>query len=58
LPEAVKAYQPGDEININFEEGIVLVGNKSFNFAALPEKLMNIFKAKGLVNFIKENSVQ
>ncbi|MFA5418862.1 MAG: 3-isopropylmalate dehydratase small subunit [Bacteroidales bacterium] len=58
LPEAVKAYQPGDEININFEDGIVMVGNKSFNFAALPEKLMNIFKAKGLVNFIKENSVQ
>ncbi|OFY49311.1 MAG: hypothetical protein A2W85_15645 [Bacteroidetes bacterium GWF2_41_31] len=58
LPEAVKAYQPGDEININFEKGVVTVGKKSFTFAALPEKLMNIFKAKGLVNFIKENSVQ
>ena len=58
LPEAVKAYQPGDEININFEKGVVTVGRKSFTFAALPEKLMNIFKAKGLVNFIKENSVQ
>lgn len=58
LPEAVKAYQPGDEININFEKGVVSVGKKSFTFAALPEKLMNIFKAKGLVNFIKENSVQ
>ncbi len=58
LPEAVKAYQPGDEININFEKGVVTVGNKSFTFAALPEKLMNIFQAKGLVNFIKNNSVQ
>ncbi|PKP32463.1 MAG: aconitate hydratase [Bacteroidetes bacterium HGW-Bacteroidetes-16] len=58
LPEAVKAYQPGDEININFEKGVVTVGRKSFTFAALPEKLMNIFKAKGLVNFIKENSMQ
>jgi len=37
---------------------VVTVGRKSFTFAALPEKLMNIFKAKGLVNFIKENSVQ
>ena len=54
LPEAVDAYQPGDEVNVNFSEGTVSVGTKTFTFAALPEKLMNIFEARGLVNYIKE----
>ena len=56
LPEAVDAYNPGDEVSINFEKGIVTVGTESFPFAPLPQKLMEIFKAKGLVNFIKENA--
>ncbi len=56
LPEAVDAYQPGDEININYETGTVTVEKKTFTFAALPEKLVKVFEAKGLVNFIKENA--
>jgi len=56
LPEAVDAYQPGDAVNVNFSEGTVSVGTKTFTFAALPEKLMNIFEAKGSVNFIKANA--
>lgn len=56
LPEAVAAYIAGDTVDINFEDGIVTVGEKTFTFAALPEKLMNIFASKGLVNFIKENN--
>jgi len=54
LPEAVDAYQPGDEINVNFSKGTVQVGTKTFTFAPLPEKLMNIFEARGLINYIKE----
>ncbi|HDO27794.1 MAG TPA: homoaconitate hydratase family protein [Bacteroidetes bacterium] len=54
LPEAVDACQPGDKINVNFSKGTVSVGSKTFTFAPLPEKLMNIFEAKGLVNYIKE----
>jgi len=54
LPEAVEAYRPGDEVNVNFSEGTVSVGTKTFTFAALPEKLMGIFEARGLVNYIKE----
>ncbi len=56
LPEAIDAYNPGDELSIDFEKGTVKVGAKSFPFAPLPQKLMEIFKAKGLVNFIKENA--
>lgn len=56
LPEAVKEYKQGDIVDINFEDGIISIGDKKFEFAALPDKLMGIFESKGLVNFIKNNS--
>jgi len=55
LPEAVDAYKQGDKVNINLEKGIVSIETRDFEFAPLPAKLMDIFKAKGLVNFIKGN---
>ena len=53
LPEAVEAYKAGDIVDINFEDGVVIIGEKKFDFAPLPEKLMGVFEAKGLVNYIK-----
>ncbi len=53
LPEAVDAFKPGDTVNVDLEAGKVKIGDQEFAFAPLPEKLMNIFKAKGLVNYIK-----
>ncbi len=53
LPDAVDAYKAGDTVDIEFEKGIVKVGGKSFHFEPLPDKLMAIFMAKGLVNYIK-----
>ena len=53
LPEVVNAYKAGDKLELNFDKGEVIVGDKTFTFEPLPEKLMNIFQAKGLVNFIK-----
>jgi 3-isopropylmalate/(R)-2-methylmalate dehydratase large subunit len=55
LPEVVDHYKQGDKVNIDFEKGIVSVNEKEFKFAPLPSKLMNIFEAKGLVNYIKGN---
>ena len=52
LPEVVEAYHPGAGLSIDFEQGEVSVGEKTFRFAPLPEKLMRIFDAKGLVNYI------
>jgi len=40
-------------VDIDFEKGVVTVGAKEFNFSPLPGKLMEIFKAKGLVNYVK-----
>lgn len=56
VPEAVDAYKPGDAVDVDFENGVITVGEKRFNFAPLPDKLMGIFNAHGLVNFIKEQA--
>ena len=53
LPEAVDAFKKGDEISIDFEGGKVNVGKEVFCFNKLPQKLMDIFKAKGLSNYLK-----
>ena len=56
LPEAVEAYRPGDTITIDFKTGEVKINDLSFTFAPLPEKLMGIFEAHGLVNYIREQN--
>jgi homoaconitate hydratase family protein/3-isopropylmalate dehydratase small subunit len=56
VPEAVEAYKSGDKVDVDFEKGVIHIGNKKFDFAPLPQKLMGIFNAKGLVNYIKNNA--
>ena len=56
VPEAVDAYNQGDNVDINFEKGVIIIAGKEFGFSPLPEKLMAIFQARGLVNYIKNNA--
>lgn len=53
VPDAVDAFKQGDKVGIDFEKGVVSVNDKQFAFAPLPAKLMEIFNAKGLVNYVK-----
>jgi homoaconitate hydratase family protein/3-isopropylmalate dehydratase small subunit len=53
VPEAVDYYKPGDPVSIDFAKGTIQVRDKTFRFEPLPQKLMRIFEAKGLVNYIK-----
>jgi len=53
VPEAVDAYQQGNHADIDFENGFVSVNEKKYSFAPLPSKLLEIFKAKGLINYVK-----
>ena len=55
LKEAVDAYKAGDKVDIDFNAGVISVGDQEFKFSPLPEKLMNIFENKGLVNYYKKN---
>jgi len=56
VPEAVDFFKQGDKVEVDFENGIVRIRDREFRFAPLPAKLVNIFRAKGLVNYIKQSS--
>jgi 3-isopropylmalate/(R)-2-methylmalate dehydratase large subunit len=51
--EAVESYKPGYQVNINFENGEIIIGSGRFSFEPLPEKLKQIIDCKGLVNYMK-----
>ncbi len=53
-PEAVEAYQPGDKVSVDLNGGTIQIAEKTFSFAPLPDKLMEIIRKKGLVNWIRE----
>ncbi len=53
-PEVVDDYKPGVEVVINFESGGIMLNDKEYKFAALPEKLKEIISKKGLVNWIRQ----
>jgi len=55
LPAVVDAYSPGDELSVDLEKGIVTISGKEHSFPALPDTLLEIFQAKGLVNWIQNN---
>ena len=51
--KAVEAYKSGDQVNIDFNNGKILIEEKEFFFEPLPEKLREIIDKKGLVNYMK-----
>jgi 3-isopropylmalate/(R)-2-methylmalate dehydratase large subunit len=51
--EAVESYKPGDKVEISFDNGEIIVGDQTFTFEPLPEKLKQIIDKKGLVNYMK-----
>jgi len=51
--EAVDAYKPGDRVDIDFDRGIILIGDREFRFEPLPSELKQIIEKKGLVNWMK-----
>ncbi|MEI6898907.1 MAG: hypothetical protein WCL00_03435, partial [Bacteroidota bacterium] len=53
VPEAVSAYKQGDKVEIDFEKGVIIINEKTYSFSPLPTKLLEIFDAKGLVNYVK-----
>jgi homoaconitate hydratase family protein/3-isopropylmalate dehydratase small subunit len=51
--EAVEAYHDGDQVDVSFERGEIIIGGKKFYFEPLPDKLRMIIEKKGLVNYMK-----
>ncbi|NOU60695.1 aconitase/3-isopropylmalate dehydratase large subunit family protein [Marinifilum caeruleilacunae] len=50
--EIVDAYCRGYKLDIDFQKGTILMGDKEFNIPVLPDKLKQIIDCKGLVNWI------
>jgi len=53
-PEAVDAIQDGETIEINLEAGVITCTAGEFNFPPLPEAVMEIFNAGGLIEYTKK----
>ncbi|MFA9370139.1 MAG: aconitase/3-isopropylmalate dehydratase large subunit family protein [Labilibaculum antarcticum] len=51
--EIVDSYQKNDVLTLDFQEGVVQIGEKRFGIPALPDKLQQIIKSKGLVNWVR-----
>jgi homoaconitate hydratase family protein/3-isopropylmalate dehydratase small subunit len=51
-PEAVAAYRRGDPVDVDFTGGTIQIAGTSFPFEPLPDKLLAILEARGLVNWI------
>jgi len=54
-PEAAKAINAGDEVEVDFDNGIIndLTTGQSFKGQAFPAFMQKIVKAEGLLNYIK-----
>jgi 3-isopropylmalate/(R)-2-methylmalate dehydratase small subunit len=53
-PEAVEAIQKGEEITIDLEGGIIRSDSGEFSFPPLPEAVMEIFSAGGLIPYTQQ----
>jgi 3-isopropylmalate/(R)-2-methylmalate dehydratase large subunit len=51
--EAVESYKPGDNVEISYDKGEIMIGIHKFTFEPPPEKLRQIIEKKGLVNYMK-----
>lgn len=52
-PTAVKVYSKGDQVQLNIEKGKLAVGAKTFSFPALPEEILAIRAAGGLLAYTR-----
>lgn len=59
-PEASKDIEEGDEVEIDFDNGIIynLTKNRQYQGQAFPEFMQEIMKAEGLINYINTKFLQ
>ncbi len=52
-PDAIKAYSEGDNVDIDLDNGKITVGDKIFSFPKLPDEIIAIRDAGGLLNYTR-----
>ena len=50
-PEAIDAYEEGDRVSLDAEAGSIAVGERTFSFPRLPERILAIREAGGLLPY-------
>lgn len=53
-PEAVEAYSEGAEVDLNIEEGWIRIDEEEFGFPKLPDQILAIRDAGGLLNYTRK----
>jgi len=53
-PDAVRAFQDGDPVEVDPERGIVRIDRKSFALPKLPQAVMDILAAGGLLEYTRK----
>ena len=57
-PEAVADISDKDEVEIDFDRGVIINGLKMFNFPPYPEYVAKIVQSGGLVPFIQQQNLE
>ena len=52
-PDVVKAYFEGDNVTLDIKHGKIIIGKKSFSFPKLPEDILSIRDAGGLLPYTR-----
>jgi len=52
-PDAVEAYSECDDINLDVDNGKIVVGGKTFSFPKLPREILAIRDAGGLLEYTR-----
>lgn len=52
-PDAVRAYTEGDAVELDIDQGKIKVGGKEFSFPKLPEQILAIRDAGGLLAYTR-----
>ena len=52
-PDSVKAYSEDDDINLDVDNGKIVVGDKTFSFPKLPKEILAIRDAGGLLEYTR-----
>ena len=53
-PKAVDAFEDGDDLSLNVEEGELHVGGRKFGFPPLPPQILAIRDAGGLLPYVRK----
>ena len=56
-PEAAKAIEKGDEVEVDFDSGVItdITTGETFTGQAFPPFMQKIIQAEGLINYINQN---